>query len=58
MLKAAGAEFDRYYADGSIEMVDARDWYLDDGAFDLDRVIAGWNQRLARASARDTTVSE
>src|SRR5262249_29992738 len=45
-------DFDRYVADGSIEIVAARDWYLQDGTFDLKRVIAGWNEKLARASAR------
>ena len=43
---------DRYFADHSIEIVAARDWYLWDGAFDLNRVISGWNEKLARASAR------
>jgi signal transduction histidine kinase len=45
-------DFDRYSADGSIEIVRAHDWYLQDGAFDLARVIAGWNEKLARASAK------
>ena len=39
-------------ADHSIEIVSARDWYLQDGTFDLKRVICGWNEKLARASAR------
>jgi len=39
-------------ADESIEIVAARDWYLQDGTFDLNRVIRGWNEKLARASAR------
>jgi C4-dicarboxylate-specific signal transduction histidine kinase len=51
-LKQAVPDFDRYFADQSIEIVAARDWYLQDGAFDLNRVIAGWNEKLARASAR------
>jgi len=38
--------------DGGIEIVQARDWYLPDGTFDLNRVIAGWNETLRRASAR------
>ncbi|MEA2705257.1 MAG: hypothetical protein QOH22_45 [Gemmatimonadaceae bacterium] len=50
-LRRAVPDFDRYSADGSIEIVSAHDWYLQDGAFDLDRVIAGWNEKLARASA-------
>src|SRR6266403_2209330 len=51
-LKQAVPNFDRYFADHSIEIVGARDWYLQDGTFDLNRVIAGWNEKLARATAR------
>jgi PAS domain S-box-containing protein len=51
-LKAAVPDFDRYFADQSIEIVAARDWYLQDGTFDLNRVINGWNEKLAHASAR------
>jgi len=43
---------DRYFSDHSIEIVAARDWYLQDGAFDLNRVIRGWNEKLTGASAR------
>jgi len=51
-LREAVPDFDRYSVDGSIEIVAANDWYLQDGAFDLSRVIAGWNEKLARASAK------
>src|ERR1700730_3665649 len=51
-LKRAVAGFDQYFADHSIEIVAARDWYLHDGTFDLNRVLGGWNEKLARASAR------
>ena len=51
-LRQAVPSFDRYLPDGGIEIVPARDWYLQDGAFDLNRVIAGWNEALRRASAR------
>jgi C4-dicarboxylate-specific signal transduction histidine kinase len=51
-LKRAVPDFDKYLSDGSIEIVAAHDWYLQDGKFDLGRVIAGWNEKLARASAR------
>jgi len=40
-LKGAVSDFDRYFADQSIEIVGARDWYLRDGAFDLNLVISG-----------------
>jgi len=51
-LQQAVPDFDRYSVDGSIEIVGAHDWYLQDGAFDLSRVIAGWNEKLARASSK------
>ena len=51
-LQRAVSDFDRYLADRSIEIVAARDWYLQDGTFDLNRVIGGWNEKLAHASAR------
>ena len=51
-LRQAVPSFDRYLPDGGIQIVQARDWYLPDGTFDLNRVIAGWNETLRRASAR------
>jgi C4-dicarboxylate-specific signal transduction histidine kinase len=51
-LQRAVSDFNRYFAEHSIEIVAARDWYLQDGTFDLNRVIGGWNEKLARASAR------
>lgn len=51
-LEQAVPDLDQYLADHSIEIVAARDWYLQDGMFDLNRVINGWNEKLASASAR------
>jgi PAS domain S-box-containing protein len=51
-LRRVVPAIDRYLADGSIEIVAARDWYLQDGTFNLERVIHGWNEKLARALAR------
>ncbi|PYU06339.1 MAG: hypothetical protein DMG34_06305 [Acidobacteria bacterium] len=51
-LQRAVPDLDQYLADQSIEIVAARDWYLQDGTFDLKRVISGWNEKLANASAR------
>src|SRR6202521_2022746 len=51
-LERAVPDLDQCLADQSIEIVAARDWYLQDGTFDLNRVISGWNEKLARASAR------
>ena len=50
-LQQAVPDFARYLLGNSIEIVAARDWYLQDGTFDLKRVIAGWNEKLERASA-------
>src|SRR3984893_15425013 len=51
-LREALPDLDRYLADSSIEIVPARDWYLKGGTFDLERVTSGWQEKLARASAR------
>jgi PAS domain S-box-containing protein len=51
-LQRAVPDLDQYLADHSIEIVTARDWYLQDGTFDLNGVISGWNEKLASASAR------
>src|SRR6202051_306721 len=51
-LERAVPDLDRYLAGQSIEIVAARDWYLQHSAFDLNSVIGGWNEKLARASAR------
>lgn len=51
-LERVVPDLDDYLADQSIEIIAARDWYLQDGTFDLNRVISGWNEKLARASAR------
>jgi C4-dicarboxylate-specific signal transduction histidine kinase len=51
-LKRAVPDLERYLSDHSMEIVAARDWYFPDGQFDLNRVIGGWNQKLAHASAR------
>src|SRR6202162_6055620 len=51
-LEQVVPDLDRYLSGHSIEIVAARDWYFPDGRFDLNRVIDGWNQKLAHASAR------
>jgi C4-dicarboxylate-specific signal transduction histidine kinase len=51
-LKGAMPGIDRYLAESSIEIVSARDWYLEGGTFDLRRVTGRWHEKLARASAR------
>jgi C4-dicarboxylate-specific signal transduction histidine kinase len=51
-LERAVPDLDRYLDEHSIDIVGARDWYLQDGTFDLNRVICSWNEKLASASAR------
>jgi hypothetical protein len=51
-LKRSMPDLDQYLSEQSLEIVAAHDWYLQDGTFDLKRVIRGWNEKLARASAR------
>jgi PAS domain S-box-containing protein len=51
-LEQTVPNFDQYLADESIEIVRAPDWYLHGGKFDLNKVISGWNEKLAHASAR------
>jgi signal transduction histidine kinase len=51
-LKDALPDLDRYLADPSIEIVSARDWYLQGGTFDLKRVTGRWHEKLAHALAR------
>src|SRR5882724_1547774 len=46
-LKGAVPDLDRYLADSSIELVSARDWYLQGGTFDLKRVTGRWHEKLA-----------
>jgi PAS domain S-box-containing protein len=48
----AAPDLDRYMADGSLEVLSSKDWYLQGGTFDLKRVTAGWHERLAGALAR------
>lgn len=43
---------DRYLADGSIEIVSSRKWYLKRGKFSRARVERLWNEKVEQASAR------
>src|ERR1700752_1159857 len=51
-LQASGVDLERYLADSSIEIVAARDWYLQAGTFDLGRVMGSWHEKLAQALAK------
>src|SRR5882757_8652088 len=50
-LNRAVPDLDRYSADHSIDIVSARDWYLQGGTFNLKRVMDGWHAQLERALA-------
>ncbi len=51
-LRQAVPGLEQYRADRSIEMFLAREWYVQGGRFDLGRVTAAWNDKLAGALAR------
>jgi transcriptional regulator with XRE-family HTH domain len=51
-LKALVPDVERYFEDGSLEIVSARDWYTQGGTFDPKRLMSGLHEKLARASAR------
>src|SRR5258705_13223156 len=51
-VRDAMPDFNRFRADSSIEIVSARDWYLQGGTFNLKRVIDRWHEKLVYASAR------
>jgi len=51
-LRRVMPEFDRYAVAGAIEIMPHTDWYLRDGAFDAERVLAGWVQRHDDALAK------
>src|ERR1700688_4713027 len=48
-LKNAVPDLDRYFADSRLEIVPARDWFLQGGAFDGKRLTASWYEKLARS---------
>jgi DNA-binding CsgD family transcriptional regulator len=51
-LRQSVSRFDRFLANRSIEIISAREWYLDGDRFDLKRVIGGWNEKLRNALAK------
>jgi C4-dicarboxylate-specific signal transduction histidine kinase len=52
VLRDAVPDLDRYLADSRVEIVSARDWFLQGGTFDGQRVTAACYEKLARVSAR------
>src|SRR5258707_8207937 len=51
-LKDGVPDLDRYLADSRLEIAAARDWFLQGGTFDGQRLTAAWYEKLARVSAR------
>jgi DNA-binding CsgD family transcriptional regulator len=51
-LRRGVPDFDRHLADGRIEIIDGRDWYLNGDQFDMQRITGGWSEKLARALTR------
>ena len=51
-LREGIPELDEYLADGSIEILHGREWYLKHGIFDMERVTRAWNDKLTRALDR------
>jgi PAS domain S-box-containing protein len=51
-LSQAVPAFERHRSKQSIELLPARDWYLNVGHFELERVTSAWNRKLTQALAR------
>jgi C4-dicarboxylate-specific signal transduction histidine kinase len=52
VLRDAVPDLDRYLVDSRVEVVSARDWFLQNGRFDGQRVTTACYEKLARVSAR------
>jgi C4-dicarboxylate-specific signal transduction histidine kinase len=52
-LKGAVPDLDGYLAGSRLEIVSARDWFLQGGTFDGKRLTAAWYEKLASLSSRD-----
>ncbi|MEW6348879.1 MAG: MEDS domain-containing protein [Thermodesulfobacteriota bacterium] len=48
-LRRVVADFDRYEAEGRIEILPYTEWYLKDGVFSAERVLKGWVDKLNSA---------
>jgi len=51
-LAQAVPDLDRHLSDGNIEIFDGPEWYLEESAFNLERVTSAWNAKLKRALDR------
>jgi DNA-binding CsgD family transcriptional regulator len=48
-LRRRISDFDRHVEAGRLELVPGRDWYLQNGQFDLPRVIGAWEAKMRAA---------
>jgi PAS domain S-box-containing protein len=51
-LAAVVGDVEHYLSAGQLEILDYRDWYTLGGAFDADRVLRGWVEKLTAAQGR------
>jgi PAS domain S-box-containing protein len=51
-MKEAVKDFDEHLRQGQIEIIPYDEWYLLEGTFNDDRVLAGWVSKLEKALAR------
>ena len=51
-LAQAVPDLDRHLSDENIEILNGLDWYLEEDAFNLERVTRAWDAKLKRALAR------
>jgi PAS domain S-box-containing protein len=51
-MREAVKDFDEYLRQGQIEVISYNEWYLLEGKFNDDRVLAGWVSKLEQALAR------
>jgi len=51
-MRRAVPNFDRYLIKGQMEIVPHTEWYLKDGAFNLQRVLNAWIDKLNQALAK------
>jgi len=54
-LETALPDVDKYLASGQLQIRTHRDWYLHNGRFDIEAVLAGWAAKVAAALAAGYT---
>src|SRR5216684_1643802 len=51
-LQQAVPNLDRRLSDENIEILDAREWYLEENVFNLERATSAWDKKLEQALTR------